>query len=227
MLPKVIHRIWIGGREPAWLAEYGRTWAEHHPHWEITQWDDTTIEGLFPLENQDTWDIAAQLVDAGHLPQLRADLLRYTILWRFGGLYIDADFKAIRPIDPLIEGLDSVSAFEIQDTWAVNGFLGATAGHRFIRRLIDGIPHSVDQHRGEAPTRITGPQYLTGIWRQHPDELTVLDQKHLFPYQPSAADVKAFPVDYHFDPDDWPDLYAVHAWRNRRRKMGALRYLEP
>lgn len=224
MIPRTIHRIWIGGPQPDWLDGFDRTWHHHHPHWNHVMWDDNTVRSLFPLDNQDLYDRAGELTEQGHVPQFRADVLRYEILWRYGGLYVDADFCCYRPVDPLLENCDAVSAFEVDGKWAVNGFLGATKGHRFVRRLIDGLPDSARAKAGQAPTRISGPQYLTGIWRQHPDELTVLPRKHFFPYQPSAVDVKRFPVDHDFTGD--PDVYAVHVWRNKRRKMGLLEGLE-
>ena len=51
-------------------------------------------------------------------------------------------------------------------------------------------------------------------------------QRFFFPYQPAAADVKRFPIGYRFTPEEWPELYAVHVWRNKRRKMGMLAGLE-
>lgn len=224
MIPRIIHRIWIGGPQPEWLDGFADTWQDHHPHWEHVMWDDTTVTSLFPLENQDLYDRAGELTEAGHVPQFRADLLRYEILWQYGGLYVDADFVCYRPVDPLLEGSDAVSAFELDGKWAANGFLGATKGHPFIRRLIDGLPDSARTKVGEMPARISGPTFLTGLWEQHRDELTVLPQKHLFPYQPCAADVKRYKVDHDFSDD--PDVYAVHVWRNKRRKMGLLRGLE-
>lgn len=223
MIPRVLHRIWIGGPQPEWLAGFADTWVEHHPQWGHVLWDDNTVQSLFPLDNQDIYDRAGQLTEAGHVPQFRADVLRYEILWRYGGLYVDADFKCYRPVDPLLDA-DCVSAFEVDGKWAVNGFLGATEQHPFVRRLIDGLPESVRKRAGKAPTRISGPQYLTGIWRQHPDELTVLPRKHFFPYQPCAQDVKRYGVDHDFSSD--PDVFAVHVWRNKRRKMGLLGGLE-
>ena len=230
MIPKVFHRIWIGGTEPGWLRDCAATWVEHHPAWQVRQWGDVEAETLFPLEHHALWDEAPSIVDVGHLQQFRADLLRYTILWRHGGLYVDADFTCLRPIDGLIGDASCVSAWEVEGKWAVNGFLGAEPAHPFIGRLLDGLPWSVQQNRGKAPTVITGPQFLTRCMNQAPalERPTVLPQACFFPFQPSIGDVKAWPLDLTADElrERAPEAYGVHWWRNRRRKAGMLTDVE-
>lgn len=235
-IPKIIHRIWIEGEEPDWLQAYGETWADLHPGWIVKTWTDYEVPYLFPLEGntQHLWDHADDYVEFGHLPQFRADILRYTLLLRFGGVYVDADFEAIRPIDPLVEEVEGpISAWEVEDQWMVNGFLGAPPQDEFIKLLIDLLPKSCKTHRGEAPTRQSGPQFLSKVASSlrigMPDgelPVKVYPTRFFFPYQPTAADVKRFPVGYTFTPDEYPDLYAVHVWRNKRRKMGLLEGME-
>lgn len=209
-----MHRIWVGGPEPGWLRTYASTWRDHHPDRQLVEWTDGNVESLFPLHNQDLYDDAERIAP-NHVGQLRADVLRYEILWRFGGWYIDADFRCAKPLDPLVEGVPCWATFEKQGTWVANGLMGTVPEHPFIGRLIDGLSRSVRGNPGARPAKMTGPQYVTGLWRQHPDELTVLPERFFYPY--SHRDVAGHPVD-----EDFPDVYAVHVWHNQRRERGLL-----
>lgn len=216
MIPQVIHRIWIGGPEPAWLARYADTWRDLHPDWDYHYWTDETVEALFPLDNQALYDRAERIVPR-HVWQFRSDLLRYEILWRWGGMYVDADFECLHPLDDLIDGLDGWAVWSSQDRWIANGLLGVTPSHPFIGRLIDRLPARVRQQgRNSRPARISGPQYLTKLWRAHGRPLTILPERLFFPY--SWRDVaEVSPGAAHGE-----GLYAVHHWHNMRRERGLL-----
>lgn len=212
VIPRVFHRIWVGGAEPEWMARLADSWREHHPGWELRQWTDDTVPDLFPLHNQAVYD-QAEVTAADHVGQLRADVLRLEILYRFGGVYIDADFEALRAIDSLLDGVDAFAAWEQQDKWVNNAILGCVPRHRFVGRLVDGLADHVDRHMGARPNVLTGPRFVTEVYRRCPGELTVFDQRLFYPY--SHRDVARVAVD-----DTWPDAVAVHHWANKRRERG-------
>jgi mannosyltransferase OCH1-like enzyme len=210
MIPRILHQIWIGPDPlPAEYAAYATTWQAHHPGWEYRLW---TEDQLPAMRNRALFDEAEELTPAPNVQQFRADVLRYEILWNLGGVYVDIDFECLAPIDPLIADTEAFAAWEAQDRWVNNAILGAEPAHPFIDRLITGLPASVAHHRGQRPNVSTGPQYLTGLWRRHRDELTVLDQALFYPY--SYADVGTMR-----EHGPWPDAVAVHHWANRRRTL--------
>lgn len=216
VIPKIIHRIWVGGEEPGWLQNCGKTWVEHHPDWEIRQWHDGNVSDLFPLENQDLYDRAEQIAP-DHVGQLRADVLRYELLWRHGGMYVDADFECLRPIDDLLDGVECFAAWEVQNVWIANGLMGAVPQHPMVRRLIDGAGASIESQPGERVTRLTGPQYLTGLYRQDDCGMTVFPTKLFYPYLYDK--IRRFGTSHR---GDWhaQGYYAVHHWNNRRKERG-------
>jgi hypothetical protein len=81
------------------LAGYMRSWIRKHRPlgWEHLFWTDRKnrllVEARFPQY--------LELFDA--LPQniMRADMIRYLILYEFGGVYADLDFQSLRPLDDL------------------------------------------------------------------------------------------------------------------------------
>ena len=210
MLPQVVHRIWVGGEEPEWLTRFASSWSR--PGWRILQWTDANISRLFPLRNQDLYEAAEELMP-DHVGQFRADLLRYEILERFGGVYVDADLECLRPIDELIAGARCFAAWEAQDQWIANGFMGAERGHPFIEKLIDALPSSVRQRRGQRPARVTGPQFLTRMQRRHGGLDLVLPETLIYPYgHREAAE--------HGPGEEFPGYYTAHHWHNQRRERG-------
>lgn len=211
MIPRVLHQIWVGGPVPPWLAEMRQTWLELHPSpgWEHILWTD---DDLPPITHGALYD-DPPCPPATH-GQMRADLLRYDILFRYGGVYVDLDFEAQRPIDELLAGIDCFAAWETDDVWIGNAILGSTPGHPFLAELIAGVPASVEAHRGQRPVLSTGPQYLTPIAKRH--------------------DVRLFPASM-FYPYRWdqlergdelfPDAYAIHHWNNRRIRTGRTKHV--
>ena len=59
-----------------------------------------------PLRNQD-------LFDAAEHPAQRADLARFEILLRFGGVYVDTDFEALAPIQARLEDVECFVARDV------------------------------------------------------------------------------------------------------------------
>ena len=214
MIPHSFHRLWLGGGEPEWTRPFADTWREHHPDWELHQWGEGEVADLFPLRNQDIFDRAEEIAGE-RAGQLRSDVLRYEILDRFGGVWIDADFECLRSIDGLLEGVECFAAW-VTPEWVNNAIMGSVLGHPFVGRLIDGLAESVAG--GGRPNVISGPQFLTRVRAEHPDGVTLLDSKHFYPfdwreieeYVPGGVDVAR----------RWPEAYAVHWWRNRRHERG-------
>jgi inositol phosphorylceramide mannosyltransferase catalytic subunit len=145
-IPAIIHRVWIGGDEPDWLKPLGDSW--HKPGWEVWQWGNDEVAGLFPLRNQPIFDDAPR-ISPHSFGRMRADLLRYEILHRFGGVYVDVDFECVRPIDDLLSGIDCFAAWEVPDVWIGNAILGATRGNPFMDALIENPYLWNELHRGK------------------------------------------------------------------------------
>ncbi len=191
---------------PEVFRDFAEGWRRLHPDWEFCMWGR---DGLPPLRNQDLFDRAAVLCP-GLEGQLRADILRYELLYQYGGVWIDTDFECRKAIDPLLEGVECFASW-VTDDWLNNAIMGAVPGHPFIRRLIDGLPASLAAHPNAAPRVVSGPQYLTWIWRKDPAGVTLFPKESFHPYLWNELDRADEP---------FPEAYAVHHWGNRRRERG-------
>lgn len=205
-IPRILHRIWFGGPLPPELRAYGRSWEERHPGWEHVLWSE---ENLPPLHNQDLFDRAEEIAPR-NVGQLRSDIARYELLQRLGGVYVDCDFECRLPLDDLLRGIKSFAAWEVSGRWINNAILGAVPGHPFLGALVEGLELSVERFRGHRPNRMSGPQYLTRIYRRH-GGLTVFPKDWFYPYLYDELERGQ---------ERFPQAYAIHHWANKRNQAG-------
>lgn len=202
--------MWLGGTEPSWSQRFMRTWLRDG--WSLAQWNDATVQSLEPMENQALWDLAPEILRGRHVHRFRSDLLRFELTWRFGGIYVDADLECVKPIDPLIEGVECFASWEEQDHWVNGALMGAVPGHPFIGALIRGAPAAVERSPGANPAGLIGPRYVTKVWKKHGGGVRVLGQAAIFPY--SWAEVPD-----HDPAERWEGAYAIHHWANHRKMI--------
>lgn len=210
VIPKRFHRLWLGGPEPEWTRPFKQTWLDHHPGWEMVEWDDGSVAELFPLHNQQVFD-SAEAVCPSSPGQLKGDIVRYEILYRFGGVYIDTDFECLRSIEPLLEGIGAFAAKE-DKTWVNNAIMGAVPGHPLLGDLVRHLRPNVVRFPGRKPNVLTGPQFLTKVIARH-KEVEVYGSELFYPY--NYADTGSVSVD-----DRFPEAYAIHHWRHLRSVRG-------
>ena len=96
-IPLKFHMIWIGDTPiPEYVSQNFLSWKKLMPHWEARLWLNNDI-------NCD--EFSQEIIEKIHLAQKgaqKADILRYHIIEKYGGFYIDADTIAIRCLDPIV-----------------------------------------------------------------------------------------------------------------------------
>ncbi len=196
----------MGSPLPSEFAEFADGWRRLHPDWEYRLWG----EDLPKLRNQDLYDRAQELAPTGLAGQLRSDIVRYELIYKYGGVWIDTDFECLKPVDGLLEGVSCFAAW-VTDQWLNNAIMGARARHPFIKRLIDNLPASLASRPGQAPRVVSGPQYLTRQWREAKPDISLWPKEYAYPYLWNELGRRR---------DRFPDAYCVHHWANRRRERG-------
>jgi LPS sulfotransferase NodH len=189
-IPRTIHRVWLGGAIPDEHERFGETFAEHHPGWEMRLWGEA--------------DLAALEIDAGERARARthselSNLVRYEVLHRYGGVYVDTDVECRRPFTPLLRGIEGFAALETPGRVGT-AILGAAPGHptferaaRLTRRTLGSGVHSPDAN---------GPGLLSLILEQEPS-LAIFPACLFYPYLWNQPERRH---------EAFPRAYAVHHW---------------
>lgn len=178
-IPHIIHRVWIGAPMPQEFQVFEDQWLDLNPGWELWHWDNDAVAG-FELRNQELFDRAAEYCPERLIPRFRSNLIRYELLVRFGGVYVDCDMAPLLPL-PDLSGIQAFAGWETQDRWIGNTILGSTPDHPFFESLVAGAAESANRFRGQVSPKTTGPQYLTRMWQANPAGLHVFDEQVFYP----------------------------------------------
>lgn len=156
MIPQIIHQIWIGNLPcPTKMME---TWRNKHPDFEYKLWTDEHLKS-------EKWVCRNQMKLCPELCGV-ADIMRLEILWKYGGIFIDADSVCIEPLDDIIMNNTGFAVFENEEVRTgliANGVIGFCKEHPLIGDMIDEIHSGILDN--EIPQmqswKILGPTLIT------------------------------------------------------------------
>jgi hypothetical protein len=195
-IPRIIHRVWLGERPTSAEHErFGETFAQHHPNWEMRLWTDKDLPEL---------DITAAEHERARTLSELSNLVRYEILHRYGGVYVDTDFECQRPLNPLLRGIDAFAALESAGRIGT-GALGSIAGHPILARAarISRLTLGIGAHSPDA----NGPYLFSLIVEQELERepnIAIFGTSLFYPYRWDELERRN---------DAFPDAYAVHHWK--------------
>jgi inositol phosphorylceramide mannosyltransferase catalytic subunit len=166
LIPKIIHQTWKNDNVPRMWSRLQAKVKSLHPDWEYRLWTDkenrTFVEQEFP-EFIETYDGLAKNI-------MRADVIRYLIMYKLGGLYLDLDYEMLKPFD-LIDH-DIVLPYsrnvELGDSSDMVGncIFASAPGHDFWRIVIDDLTENPPKRDNPDVEKSTGPAYLTRIFHE-------------------------------------------------------------
>lgn len=165
MIPKLIHQTAKTADLPKRLRGFQRRVQELHPGWTYKLWTDADnlafVKGEFP-DFLETFQKLPRNI-------MRADVIRYLLMYRLGGLYLDTDYEMLKPFDMLDH--------DIVLPWETSGELGAgndllcqaffasSPGRPFFKMLIDELKANPPLE-GADVEKSTGPGFVTRMYRR-------------------------------------------------------------
>jgi mannosyltransferase OCH1-like enzyme len=162
----IIHQIWIGPkkRPDIWMNSV-REFCKSKNH-EYMLWDDEKVAGL-TMANRSFYDRESTWNG-------KSDVLRYEILYQYGGVYIDAD-SFITNFDKLNNLLNEFSGdagfgFEVDNILVCGGVSLAIKESKFMKLCIDEIPK---RDFSKMAWQSVGPQLITDLWIKHKTTIPV------------------------------------------------------
>jgi mannosyltransferase OCH1-like enzyme len=154
-IPRTFHQIWLGDRPmPERFKRWADSWVRMNPGWNMQTWTDRNLPEIV---NKAEFDSAEKMA-------AKSDILRYEICARYGGVYIDSDFEPLRPIEPILAGVSTFQADELDDR-PCNAICGCVAGDPFYREAVKALPESI--RRGGDIVETTGPAFLKRMIAQY------------------------------------------------------------
>ena len=195
--PRILHRVWLDEEERPEFLEWKERLQELHPDWEIRTWNDSSKLGW--MRHHDLMQELLKTDPFGRAP----DLLRYELLWQYGGCYIDTDFEPLRRFDELFEDPRPFAAWE-SDRTMCTALLAAPPRHPAIGVLLDGVEERLEQTKGKPANEAIGPEYATALWRER-DDVRRLPPRTFYPV--------GWWEKHFLGRIDYPsDTFAVHWW---------------
>lgn len=133
-IPKIIHQIWIGNKPaPLKLME---TWKNKHPDFEYIFWNESEIINRdLLLECQDKINMINEING-------KADIIRWEILYQYGGVFIDADSICLESLDEYFMSKKAFASYEneqVRKGLVATGTMGFYPKHPLCRDIINWI----------------------------------------------------------------------------------------
>ena len=201
-IPKKIHQIWLGGEIPKIYDIIRKTWEKCHPDWEYKLWTDKDIDSL-NIINKKQYDNATNF-------GTKSDILRYEILYQFGGVYVDTDFECIKKFDDLLY-LDFFSSVAYNEKIEMyNGLIASSQHNNIIFSCIKNMGIIKDGNWKDM-FNSTGPYYFTKNVLNNIDSITnsvIFPITFFYPLPNNISAEDKLVVKKYLKPES----YAIHQW---------------
>lgn len=151
-IPKIIHQIWVGPNPP---PKFMKKWKEMNPEYEYILWDDKKVSE-FNLKNLHLYNMFGEQWCG------KSDVLRYEILYKYGGIYLDADCDPKRPLDDYLLDDDFFTCYineGIRGSRLANGIIGCIKKHPIMNTCIQEL--SKIKNVNKEAYIVAGPVFFT------------------------------------------------------------------
>lgn len=181
MIPKIIHQIWIGPK-PA-PTKFMDTWRDKNPDFKYIRWNEQEIlkqKHIFSCLNR---------VDEMEEINGKADILRWEILYEYGGVFLDADSICIESIDDILMKTNCFAGWEqeqIRQGLIATGTMGFPPKHQLVKQAVEWIKANKVSNRetGKRAWLTVGPMLLTNMYNSNKsfiNEMTIFPSYFFLP----------------------------------------------
>jgi len=165
VIPKLIHQTAKTADIPDRVKPYVAKLRALHPDWTYKLWTDADNLELVKTRLPEFLDVYQKL------PKniMRADVIRYVLMYTVGGLYLDTDYEMLKPFD--MTDQDIVLPWEISDeqgrgTRVANSIFASAAGHPFWKVVLDDLMNNPPLSPDVDVIDTTGPAFLTRMYHR-------------------------------------------------------------
>jgi len=128
LIPKIIHYIWVGGKEkPADIKRCMATWKKHLEGYKVIEWNESN----FDIEQHPFVKAAYEAKKWAYV----SDYIRAYAIYNYGGIYLDTDILLLDNFDDFLNHRAFVG-FE-NPNYPFTAAFGAEKGHPLVKDMLD------------------------------------------------------------------------------------------
>lgn len=199
LIPHIIHQTWDTYNIPTMFVPWIQKLVKAHPDWQYWFWTAKDIECYFKTKHSDFYTTFI------NYPRViyKADVMRYFILYDYGGFYMDLDIEVLKPLDIWTHVSESIVSHENYEhsyiVWPkmsrpnlLNAIMATKPGHGYYKMLQDNLKPYWTKYQNML-LESTGPFFIDSIYNQYKqnplgEPMTVIAPKYWLPtYDPVMA----------------------------------------
>jgi len=186
MIPNIIHYCWFGGNPlPPLAVKCIESWKTHCPDYEIKEW------------NEDNFDInmarySKEAAEVGKWAFV-ADVVRFYVIYNYGGIYLDIDVELLKPIDRFLD-TRMFLGFESSNEINTGQGFGAEKEFYLIKKMLDIYTDMPFINPDGSFNTTPSPKYTSKIMNAEGFVLNNTKQ--------TIGNIDVYPTEY-FCPKDW------------------------
>jgi mannosyltransferase OCH1-like enzyme len=180
-IPKIIHQTWKTKDIPEHWKKSQKEWQRLHPEWIYILWTDDDIRNHIKKYHSDF----LELHDNYEYPIQRADMIRYFILYDFGGLYSDLDFFPTENIEKYLSCFSDYFVYSANTNCFTNSLMISTKESPIFLEIIQSLKNPLPWYAIGKHMKVmlsTGPLLVDNVLKNSKYSYNVLPKSRFNPY---------------------------------------------
>jgi len=159
-IPRIIHQLWIGPKPRP--SKFMQTWEDKHPDFEYIMWNEEEIK------KRELHLVCIDKINSIEEINGKADIIRWEILYHYGGVFLDADSICIESFHELVEKEQAFAGYEneqIRKGLVATGTMAFPKNHPLPANAIKWMLNNevTRAKTGKMAWQTVGPGLLTGL----------------------------------------------------------------
>lgn len=237
MIPNIIHQTWKTHSIPRRWASLVNKVQKLNPDWEYRLWTNADNDKYVRKEYPEFYPVFSGF----SRDIMRADVIRYLIMYKMGGVYLDLDYEVLKPFDfgdkKIILPLNRSKSFGDPEDELGNCIFASEPGHSFWLDVITDLEQNPPVVTAYPQIyEATGPSFLTRIYMAKKDQYKDIYLPDKLVYHPPFPNSKknreeirnnGVSMGIHHPWGSWKERWTLTHLRNKLKMISpAINYLK-
>lgn len=202
-IPKIIHQTWKTNKLDHKIKLLVDTWKDINPDFKYIFYTDNKCFKFVSDNYPEYLDLYEDLK-----PVEKADIFRYLILHKYGGVYTDIDTECFKSIGPLLELFNNsvITGYEYNEpVQYLQWFIACPKGHPTMLELVEEAKKrnnykffvSFIKSSNKLTYWLTGPELYTEILQKTKSPVSILQKGRLGAFDNKLIDSNSY-LQHHF-----------------------------